>query len=120
MKYLIIFCLLLALSLGFLGCGPAQPASTSLPTVKIDCDSDTEIYKNNTDKAINVTVQATDDCEDFDSSLDVYNTDGEVIKDYKIEDGKTGASTFSVPAGGSINFDCSGSKGSCSYTLSIS
>jgi hypothetical protein len=117
-----VICFLFAVSEGAfqLPIDGAVGAAAALPTVKVECGFDGQIYKNRSRAAKDVTVQATDNCKGFGSEVEVQDSAGDRVGDAEpIPDGGTGTVTFTVPAGGTINFDCSGSEGSCSYTISV-
>jgi hypothetical protein len=97
----------------------AESINVTLPTVTVDCGVVEEIYKNNTANSINVTVQATDNCDSSSSFLRVYDEGVHKTSEYDIPDGLTRTVTFSVPAGGNIDIECNGANGNCSYTLVV-
>jgi len=106
----------------FPGCdsnGAATEETGVLPTVKVNCSSYQEIYKNNGDNTIDVTVQGTDHCQDKNSHLYLVAANRSVVGSYLITDGMTKSTTFSVKPGHVIDFACYGTSGECSYTVSV-
>ena len=115
----VVVCLVFALSASAVQL-PNNTVAGTLPTVKIECGVNAEIYKNRSRADRDVTVQATDNCEDLSSDLVVKNRAGDVVGDPElVKTGQTRTMTFTVAVGGTIHFDCSGNSGGCSYTISL-
>src|SRR5262245_46174978 len=99
---------------------PGDAVAAPFPSVKVACKTRSEIYSNRTARAKDVTVQATDSCKREYSTLRVYDGEGQVVgRPEDISTDQTRTITFTVPAGGKIEFQCDGDEGGCTYSISV-
>ncbi len=75
------------------------------------------IFTNTSMEPVVLIIAASDNAKEVDSTLIVLDEDDGQVKDIRLEEGSTLATSLEIPGKGSLLFQCNGGLGDCFYQL---
>ena len=97
---------------------PSKP----LPSAKIECGDEAEVYTNASARKRSVSIQLTVNCGDDDGDIYVRDAEDVINDEFEVSGGSTRTVTVDVPASGDIYVECGTfeqERGCCTYAITV-